>query len=624
MLDFIAQYETKFKERINRDMFTRAYDRPLVEYILDSCRNLEVIPAIKLVGWEFITDQTKIRTEIDKKNSKDPKIKNNRALERLAQPNRTLYDLLILHFRVTAKGRTADVTRKVRVLKQVKGLRYIRNGKRVMLLNQVVDNSTYVKKNVLNFKTTLYPIMLSTLKCKIKFIDGESMIVPRFNLDLFSKETNPLIYYLAHYGLEGTIELFNLNQVMAVTNEIFDEDTYLYLQVGPRLYIEVHEKAFYGHEFIPKFVATLYDALVSDKSSNITLKNVYDIDYWKGRLAEVFSKKRNPEKGDRVMISFAKMMDPFTKRRLKLRKFHKRNTWTIIRWMMVNYEQLLQKDSNDLRYKRVRANEVLAYYFDYYITRNVYSLLNTDNPPFDKYLKLLNSINEFTLIRSTQSSDKSSPSSMFRYEQFNDADFIDISRYTLKGPTGLNGGKQEISLKYRNIYPSQYGRYDLNVCSSSDPGLTGYLTANVKLDRNGYFDSTNNEPDSYESSIDAIIEQYGSEEYAKARHSYNMMELSRDANNFIRLTKKLKGEALWQAMREDPYQYGLYWSDGFLKLIPKMERNQKGFIVLTKKTPSKKPVGKSDKNQVHRDPDGFIRLHRVVTKMEAKGNRRKK
>src|SRR5699024_5716710 len=156
------------------------------------------------------------------------------------------------------------------------------------------------------------------------------------------KETNPLIYYLAHYGLEGTIELFNLNQVMAVTNEIFDEDTYLYLQVGPRLYIEVHEKAFYGYEFIPKFVATLYDALVSDKSSNITLKNVYDIDYWKGRLAEVFSKKRNPEKGDRVMISFAKMMDPFTKRRLKLRKFHKRNTWTIIRWMMVNYEQLLQ------------------------------------------------------------------------------------------------------------------------------------------------------------------------------------------------------------------------------------------------------------------------------------------
>ena len=616
MMDFIAHYEEKFKDHINHDMFTRAYDRPLVEYIIDTCKNLEVIPAIKLVGWEFITDQTKIRTQIDKKNSKDPKIKNSKILERLAQPNRTLYDLLVLHFRVTAKGRTADVTRKVRVLKQVKGQRYIRNGKRVMLLNQVVDNSTYVKKNVLNFKTTLYPIMLSTLKTKVKFLDGEVMTIPRFNLDLFSKETNPLIYYLAHYGLEGTIEMFNLEKIMAVTNEIFDEDNYLYIQVGPKLYIEVRDKAFYAHEFIPKFVATLYDVLSADKPANITLKNVYTLNYWKGRLAEVFSKKRNPEKGDRVMISFAKMMDPFTKKRLKLRKFHKKNTWTIIRWMMVNYEDLLKKDSNDLKYKRVRSNEVLAYYFDYYITRNVYSLLNTDNPPFDKYLKLLNSINEFTLIRSTQSSDKASPSSMFRYEQFNDFDAIDIARYTLKGPTGLNGGKQEISLKYRNIYPSQYGRYDLNVCSSSDPGLTGYLTANVQLDKNGYFDPTNNEPDSYDDDIDALVEQYGSEEYAKSRHSYNMMELSRDANGFIRLQKKLKGEELWQAMREDPYKYGLYWSNGFLRLIPKMERNAKGFIVLTKKQQMK-----ADK-QIRRDPDGFIRLRRVVTKMDAK-NRKK-
>ena len=177
MMDFVAEYCHKRNDKkINPDIFKRTYDRPLVEYILDTCRNLEVIPAIKLESWEYITDQTKIHSMVDKKLAKDPKIRNNKTLERLAQPNRTLYDLLILHFRVTAKGRSVQVTRKVRVLKQLKDGSYIRNGKKVILLNQVVDNSTYVKydsnkmKTILNFKTTLYPIKLTMTKKKLTFI----------------------------------------------------------------------------------------------------------------------------------------------------------------------------------------------------------------------------------------------------------------------------------------------------------------------------------------------------------------------------------------------------------------------------------------------------------------------
>lgn len=613
-MDFVSEYSNKFGEMVNDDMFTRGYDRPLVDYIIDTCRNLEVIPAIKLVDYEYVTDQTEIRTKVDKSLAKDPKIRNNRILERLAQSNRTLYDLLILHFRVTAKGRTQDVTRRVRILKQMKGGYYFRNGKKVMVLNQVVDNSTYVKGNVLNFKTTLYPIKLSTAKMKFQPLGEDVVTAPKFKLDLFSKEANPLLYFLAQYGLDGTIEFFNLDTLLSVVNEIFDMDHFIYIPIAPKLYIEVHEKAFYSNGFIPKFVATLYDAFASEKPSQLNMKTIFSKTYWRGRLAEVFSKKRNPDKGDRVLISFAKMMDPSSKRRLALRKYHKRNTWTIIRWMMTNYEELLTKDSNDLKHKRIRANEVLAYYFDSYITKNVYSLLNTDNPPFEKYTKLLNSINENTLIRSTQSTGKSSPGSMFRYERFNDFDAIDLSRYTLKGPTGLNGGKHEISLKYRDIYPSHYGRYDLNIRSSSDPGLTGYLTANVQIDKNGYFDSGNNEPDAYDDAIEEIIEKYGSKEYRKLRADQRHVELRRNKDGFFRLERRLKGPTLAQAVREDPEKFGVYRvGPGLYRLIPKMERNQRGFIVLTKVVPQKGMTP-----PMHRDPDGFYRLHRVTTKMDAK------
>lgn len=623
MMDFVAKYcRERNDPKINPAMFRRDYDRPLVEYILDTCKNLEVIPAIKLESWEYITDQTKIRSDIDKHLAKDPKIRNNRALERLVQPNRTLFDLLILHFRVTAKGRSVQVTRKVRILKQQKDGSYIRNGKKVILLNQVVDNSTYVKynkskmKTILNFKTTLYPIKLTVTKKRLKFVDGETMACQCFSLDLFSKECNPLLYFLAHYGIQGTIEKFNLEHIMAVVDDVIDEDNYMYIQIRPGVFIEVQEKAFYAHEFIPKFVTTLYDALASDTTKEMTLKNVYDTTYWLGRLAEVFSKKRNPEKGERVLISFDKMMDPSSKKRLALRKFHKKDTYSIIRWMMVNYEELLKKDSNDLRYKRVRSNEVLAYFFDKYITRNVYSLLNTDNPSFDKYVRLLNSINENTLLRSSQGDKQSSTSSMFRYERFNDFDAIDLSRYTMKGPTGLNGGKKGISMKYRDIYPSQLGRFDLNVCSSSDPGLTGYLAANVQLYDNGYFDGKNNEPDVYDDVIDSVVDKYGNDSYTEKRMQRIRMELSRDKDGFIHLHKKKTTAEYNMEFQKNPYQYGLYRTgDGFMHFRPKMaNRNNKGFIVLTQKVTTKA-------TDVKRDTDGFIRLHRVETKLD---RRRKK
>ena len=95
MNDFIAAFTRERNgDRINRDMFERKYDRPLVDYIVDACKNLEVIPGLTLESWELVTDQTKIRSTVNKKIAKDPKIKNNRMLERLTQPNRTRYDML--------------------------------------------------------------------------------------------------------------------------------------------------------------------------------------------------------------------------------------------------------------------------------------------------------------------------------------------------------------------------------------------------------------------------------------------------------------------------------------------------------------------------------------------------
>ena len=609
MLDFIAQYCHRNDDKINHDMFERKYDKPLHEYIVETCKNLEVLPGLTLTEWWLEKDQTKIRATVNKRNTKDPKIKNNKALERLAQPNRTLYDMLYMRFHLNVKGQEADVLRKVRVLKPIRGGMYIRNGKKVRILNQVVDNSTFVKSNVLNFKTKLYPIKLFTVKTKLKFTDGETASPFCFRLDLLSKVTNPLIYYLAKYGIAGTIRKFNLDEVMAVVDNPIDEDHYLYLKVASDAYIEVHEKAFYNsHEFVPTFVATLYDLIRQDKDVNF--RQIYDRDYWMGRLAEIFSKKRSIDKASRVLISFDKILDTGVKNYLNIRKKHKKNTFAVIRWMMVNYGELLKKDSHDLRFKRIRANETMAYYFDKHISKNLYSLLNTNDPPIEKYIRMLNSINEYTLLKGAAGGSKSSSTSLMRYERYQDFDAIELSRFTLKGPTGLNGGKHGISLKYRGITSSMIGRYDINVCSS-DPGLTGHLCANVKLSDNGFFETAkeSNEPDNYDRVIDTILSKFAEPGYEASRERKVQEQLDRDEDGYYVLKPKLTRERIYYEMNQRPGpRPGMYELRDCYRLMPRMERDAQGYIILQKKK------GKRNEAPSDRDAQGYYVLRPVITK----------
>lgn len=60
-------------------------------------------------------------------------------------------------------------------------------------------------------------------------------------------------------------------------------------------------------------------------------------------------------------------------------------------------------------------------------------------------------------------------------DKVNDCDFISALRYTVKGPNSLGSGKAErnIGIKYRGTDPSYIGSIDINVYSSSSPGLNG-------------------------------------------------------------------------------------------------------------------------------------------------------
>ena len=426
-------------DKINPAIFTRSFDKPIWQYIIDTCKNLEILPPITFDGYELITDQTKIKTYINKAMSKDSKIRNNKSLERLIPSKKTICDLLVLHFTIRLQGIVKKVTRKMLVFKQLPGGTYFIRGKRVTPMIQVVDNSTYVKGNSPKFKTGLVPIDISTIVGKIEFTDGETVKCPIFRLDLFTKVASPLNYFLAKYDIREVIEFFKLDKVMSITIKQIDTKHYKYLKIANDIYIEINKKALEAHPFVLQFAASLYDTMTGDKA--ITIHDVYDTTYWLKRLADIFGRKTEA-KGKKVLISFEKIMDPNTKKKLLLKPHHKKNTFTVLRWMMTNYPDLLKKDNHNLGNKRIRVNECIAYYFDTYITVNMNSLLNADSAPLSRYERLLKAISEFTLFKAIGGSN---PYNLFRYECYNDFNVINLSRYTMKGPTGLNGGKHKIN-----------------------------------------------------------------------------------------------------------------------------------------------------------------------------------
>ena len=60
MKDFIKTYKNPNKDKINYDLINRKYDKPLIEYIVDSAKSLEVLKNIEFIGHKFIYYESEI------------------------------------------------------------------------------------------------------------------------------------------------------------------------------------------------------------------------------------------------------------------------------------------------------------------------------------------------------------------------------------------------------------------------------------------------------------------------------------------------------------------------------------------------------------------------------------
>lgn len=376
MKKFISKISEDVTNQVNPDLFNRRKGKQIWEYIVDGMYTLEALPYIKFVGHEIVKDCSEIDIKLNRRHLKNKAIQREKDITKILSIDDTAMEMLKMDFKVDYDGDTRYITKKLLIPSYVDDYHLYIDGKEVLPINQLVDMSTYNHKNVVKLKTTLTPIQIykQALKYEFESTCGKSFKMKTFVLDLFEKKTNPLYYYAAKMNLRNTINYFSMKGIVDVSTEEYNSELNYYFRVNKNLFVEADKRFFHECDFVKMFTYMVYDLF----NARSKIEIIDDVDYWKSKLGSIFTSntKNQINKGDNVLVSFGRILDNITKSTLRFDDYHLQSTHSLIRWILHNFKDLRKKDNHHMENKRLRCNELLAYYFLKQMSKRINSLLN--------------------------------------------------------------------------------------------------------------------------------------------------------------------------------------------------------------------------------------------------------
>lgn len=156
MKQYIPNYtkDCVFEKHLNTALMTKSADLPLVEFVKESWRSLEVIPNIKIMSFEYTEEESDI--EINKHIFKREKKKRKNERFDYKYVNDDRYGKLTTKIHVTVREKNPDtgemfehvypITKAMLIpLQDEDGYLYIK-GKKYYLIYQMVEKSTLNKR----------------------------------------------------------------------------------------------------------------------------------------------------------------------------------------------------------------------------------------------------------------------------------------------------------------------------------------------------------------------------------------------------------------------------------------------------------------------------------------------
>lgn len=470
----------KFNERT---MHLKEEDE-IIEKIKDACMSLESVEGVKFLDAKIL-DTKKIYQY--QKTMKETNYEDSRVID------------IEIKFLLEKDGEREEVTKIISFPKLLDGCYYFINNVKYYPIFQLFDAETYKTKKSVTMRTSLQPIVICKNKTSVTDINLECEIN---NICTFSKifkvKLPILLYYFANFGVNGTIKYFNLPFELTddedeITNA--DENTLVFKlgkkYVNSQLYLKVpfsfvDEEENENYENNEILLLTFLDAF--KKNDKIPFEKIDSKEYWIKKLGSNFTKNTSNwfNKGESVKKSFERLFDNTTRKIIRLEENDKKDIYTLIRWFLINYNNLLKMNNNDMANKRLRLNECFIYPLLKKWTDSVLRLLNGRKTTLKNLKTLFSNLPQDFLVSKCVVDTEN-----LRYSNLvNTIDVCARLKVTSSGPQSISNSSGEIKGKDLDI--SMLGKLDLVYTSNADPGTTRMLTPFAEITDSWHFSDSPN------------------------------------------------------------------------------------------------------------------------------------
>lgn len=518
MLNTIHMYPNPEEENFNVDFLTSANDISIEDLVVMNMMEFEVIENITILGYYLETDPEKIDL-----NEHTININYKRKSDKLDIPkfkfiNPDRIAEMVFTIQVKTNMNEKVITKKILIPVEYDGFYYIGN-KKWKVEWQLCDASTYNQRGKITLKSRMPFIIYQSKHRPIMDMDGTIHDVRTYSYALNSKSRfgaskpkvkyiNPMMIYAAKMGLEQAIiymcagpDIEILPKSLAEYKEFDRKDEFYYFNIDEVVF-RVDQYMMDTNKHIASVVGMLKSMESNEFPVSYALLSNFEDEkvYWRCRIGYVGAAKSKNlmsflEKGNTTIKMFERLLDSVTQLNLRLEDPYKEDIYTLMRWMIFEFDTLKTRNNMDLNNKRIRKNEhIVQPTLGKKIAENIIKILEragkSNMNVIDTLLEGFNFPSDIII-----SGMKSNGYLVKSDDLVNDFTSLSDLYYSCKGPNSLGENSSKmISQKYRNIHPSFMGRIDINVSSNSDVGMSGAFTPFVKLYDKFYF-TPQREPD---------------------------------------------------------------------------------------------------------------------------------
>lgn len=515
MRKYLTEYtkDSAFERNLNVALMEKTAEPPLVDFIKESWKSLEVVPNIRIVGFDYTEKESSI--EINKHIFKREKKRKKNERFDYKYVNDDRYGKLTTHIEISVKEKDPEtgeyfnhiypITKAMLIpLQDEDGYLYIK-GKKYYMIYQMVEKSTYTSSQSVTLKSlmpisvkrspvNIYPVVCENVpvdisdaakvlidadedskavetKTEIADVVGQNYHVPVYYIFVFKKEIPVILFYMSK-GITEALAEMQVQDVITPVSSIPDTplDDFLYFKISGKCYLRVMKWAFEKYPYIQSVVG----GILTVATNRTIIPQLEDGNQWIKRI----SNPPNLDKGMDTLKFFNRLLDETTARVLHLYEYHKKDIYTLLRWICQEYNTLRLKDNLSLDNKRLRCKETVSSLMTLEFSKRLNRLIALgEKASIENYKELFKWPGNLLITKLFQSGLLSFDDSV------NDLTFFKKFKYTNKGPQSLgNKNGNNVGSRYRSIHPSFIGNIDVLVCGNSDPGRNGLLSpwGNIK------------------------------------------------------------------------------------------------------------------------------------------------